>query len=145
MQANPRVEYATIVNDTVLLTESHVDSKPITNIVQGTQVEILEDKTTIWYRVRHAKTDEIGWIQRKYLELPFEEPSNKTRMSQEHIEAYINLLSFQSKTNYFVWVDLQRQVVNILEGEKGNFRLTNVLPCSSGKAEIGRASCRERV
>ena len=134
-EVNPNVEYATILNNCVLLENPSEDSKSIANICENTKVEILEDKTTIWYRVRNIVTDEIGWLKREHLEIPIELKSEKILMSKESIEKYAKILNFQSNTKYFIWVDLKRQVVNILEGENGNFQLSKVILCSSGKAE----------
>jgi lipoprotein-anchoring transpeptidase ErfK/SrfK len=50
------------------------------------------------------------------------------------IEQYINSRSFGSKTNYFIWIDLANQRVNIFTGKNNNWKLERSMVCSSGKA-----------
>ncbi len=50
------------------------------------------------------------------------------------IEQYINSRNFPSKTNYFIWIDLSNQRVNIFTGSNNNWKLERSMVCSSGKA-----------
>ena len=134
-KANPVVEYARIINDCTLFEDANETSKTVCEIYKDSEVEILEDKTTIWYRVRSVLTDEIGWLKREHLEIPDTTKALKTQMTKEDLEKYAKIINFESDTKFFVWVDLKRQLVHILEKEKGSFQLKKVIPCSSGKSE----------
>ena len=46
---------------------------------------------------------------------------------------YINSLNFESKTRYFIWVDLKNFKVNIFVGSKNNWRLIKSYECTIGK------------
>jgi len=47
-------------------------------------------------------------------------------------EDFVNLMGYESKTGYLVWVNLERQKVNIFMGSKGNWKLINTFSCASG-------------
>lgn len=47
-------------------------------------------------------------------------------------EAFVNLMNYESETPYLVWVNLERQKVNIFLGSQGNWKLINTFACASG-------------
>lgn len=75
-----------------------------------------------------------------------EEPTEKTKYkppvvpafnnttTQNNLEKFLNDNTFSSETNYFIWVDLANQKVNLFEGCSKNWRLIKSMPCSTGKA-----------
>lgn len=50
------------------------------------------------------------------------------------IEQYINDKNFPSKTNYFIWIDIPNQRVNIFTGSNNNWQLVKSMICSTGKS-----------
>lgn len=50
------------------------------------------------------------------------------------IEQYINSKNFSSKTNYFIWIDIPNQRVNIFTGSNNNWELVKSMICSTGKS-----------
>lgn len=50
------------------------------------------------------------------------------------LEQYVNSRSFTSQTDYFIWIDLSKQKVNIFNGSNNNWKLIKSMTCSSGKA-----------
>jgi lipoprotein-anchoring transpeptidase ErfK/SrfK len=50
------------------------------------------------------------------------------------IEQYINDKNFPSKTNYFIWIDIPNQRVNVFTGSNNNWQLLKSMICSTGKS-----------
>ena len=48
-------------------------------------------------------------------------------------EIFVNAKGYESQTDYLIWINLQRQRVNVFQGLKGNWDLIRVFTCSSGK------------
>ena len=59
---------------------------------------------------------------------------SKAIVSKNGLEAFINNKNFTSSTDYFIWVDVVHQKVNIFSGANKNWRLVKSMVCSSGKA-----------
>ncbi len=47
-------------------------------------------------------------------------------------EIFVNAKGYESQTPYLIWINLERQRVNVFEGSKGNWELIRVSTCSSG-------------
>jgi lipoprotein-anchoring transpeptidase ErfK/SrfK len=58
---------------------------------------------------------------------------NVNNTSPNPLEEYINSQDASSNTNYYVWVDLPNQRVNVFKGSNGNWTLQKSMLCSSGK------------
>ncbi len=52
--------------------------------------------------------------------------------SDEDKEAFVNLKGYESTSPYLIWVNLERQRVNVFQGSKGSWDLIQVSTCSSG-------------
>ena len=118
------------------LYESPDEKSKILGTVQvGDKIEILEDKTTIWYRVYNPINGDIGWTKNNHIKICADEPANKNELSAEDIEAFANMLQIQEDANAFVWVDINRQQLYILKKTKDLFELQKRIPCSTGKNE----------
>jgi hypothetical protein len=100
---------------------------------KGEQVEIIKDESNgkSYYVSSNGKN---GWISSKNISIPEDFETVEDRMNEEDMEFFVNQIKdFDSKTNYFVWIDLSRQLVNIFEGEKGNWQLMHSFLCATGK------------
>ncbi len=47
-------------------------------------------------------------------------------------ELFVNTKEYESTTPYLIWINLQRQKVNVFEGSKENWKLIKTATCSSG-------------
>lgn len=117
-----------------------IDSSKInTNIVSNgilkcnTTVEILQDKSYKYYLVRETENSTPKWILAENLSIPPDPETNSNRLSKNALEAYTNAMSFESKTQYFIWVDIDRQLCYVFKGEKNNWKLEKNFVCSTGK------------
>lgn len=100
---------------------------------KGEQVEVIRDKGN--GRTYYVSSgDKKGWINGKNISIPEDFLTIENRMEKEDMEFFVNEINdFNSKTNYFIWIDLSRQLVNIFKGEKGNWELIHSFLCATGK------------
>lgn len=105
----------------------------IKTIEKGCVVEILKDISEEKYLIKSKEHLLKGWVFSKYLNIPKTPLSKKGKLEPFQIENYINENDFSSKTNYFVFTDIERQLTYILEGKEKNWTLKKTIPCSTGK------------
>lgn len=106
--------------------------KKIKTVKAHTQVEILMDKSYKWYKIKDAE-GATGWVTSGTLEIEDDYKTNSDIASQEELELFINYNGFTSDTPYLVWVDLNRQRVNIMKSSNESWSLLKSFSCSSGK------------
>lgn len=118
--------------DSGLYTEMSIKSDKLETIGKGKKVEIIRDVKYMWY---YAKTDggKYGWIEADNLIIPKDPVTNTNRLSKDELEGYVNIKGFESNTKYFMWVDLDRQIVNIFEGTEGKYKFLKSMSCATGR------------
>jgi len=99
----------------------------------GERVEVLRDYSEKWYLVRSLKTDASGWVRKGSLHIPADTRSNKSRLTKEKLETYVNSAGFWSDTDYFILTDTDRQLVHIFRGGKRAWGLDRTFVCATGK------------
>ena len=104
--------------------------QPIGNVAAGDVVEILEDYSAVVYKV--AIHDLVGWMGKKNLNIPKEEPKDKSVLTKEELESFVNLQDYDSLTDYLLLTDINRQKTHAFKGEKGNWSLLESFDCSTG-------------
>ncbi|MBN2259550.1 MAG: L,D-transpeptidase family protein [Clostridiales bacterium] len=136
---------AVMIKDSALYSD-YSDSKEIVGEISiEEKVEILRDRGCQWYYVKNLDTLEEGWIPVDTLSIPEDPQTNNELMTKEQLEAYVNFKAFESNSEYFIWVDIDRQVTNVFIGEKGKWELVdsmlsatgkNISPTTRGKFEV---------
>ncbi len=106
-----------------------IDGKPIDMILSGAKVEILKDRGAKWYYVRFK--NKLGWVKAQTLDIPHDRPADTSVLSNNIIENYANN-NIASETRHYVWVDIERQRVYVLKGEKGSWKVEKRITCASG-------------
>ncbi|MDR2903687.1 MAG: L,D-transpeptidase family protein [Clostridiales bacterium] len=101
----------------------------------GTKVEILQDRSAQWYRVRKLGEEDTAWVMRASLYIPADDPPSRDLLTKTQLEQYMNLKGFESETAYFILTDIYRQLTYIFSGEKENWSLIKTITCSTGKNE----------
>jgi lipoprotein-anchoring transpeptidase ErfK/SrfK len=101
-------------------------------IKKGTKVEVIRDVKYKWYYIK-TSAGKYGWIESGNLTIPKDPATNANRLSKENLEGYVNVKGFKSNTKYFMWVDLDRQTVNIFGGTEGKYKLINSMSCATGR------------
>jgi len=127
--------FATIDEDTNVYKEHRRVSKVVGQFSSGTMVEILKDYSTKWYLVECAEQDIKGWVERKVLAIPPDEPAEKWELTVFQLEQYVNSNEILSNTAFLIYTDLWRQRTYIFTGAKGSWRLLYTFVCSTGKNE----------
>lgn len=97
----------------------------------GEVVEVVRDYNYQWYFVRAADGRE-GWVSVDKLSIPEDPEPNAERLDKEVLEAYVNALGLSSKTDQLVWVDIDRQLTHVFQGQEGSWRLVRTMLCSTG-------------
>ncbi len=119
--------YASVPRGAVLY--ESIDGKPVNMLVSGTKVEIIKDRGTKWYYIRSKNT--MGWVKAETLDIPRDRPADTSVLSNNIIEDYANN-NIASETCHFVWVDIDRQRVYVLKGEKGGWKVERRIVCATG-------------
>ena len=73
------------------------------------------------------------WVPYASVRVSDKDYTVKEDFSDEVKEAFVNLKGYESSTDYLIWVNLERQRVNVFQGHKGNWDLIFASTCSSGK------------
>jgi lipoprotein-anchoring transpeptidase ErfK/SrfK len=129
----PSIVIATISKSTALYSSYTPNSKKISTLAKGAKVEIISDKEGQWYRVKNTSNNQLGWVKREFLVIPSDFKTDQSRMTKEQLEAYVNESGFESKTKYFIWVDLSRQLTHVFQGQKKNWKLISSMSCATGR------------
>lgn len=125
---------AILKNDCYLYKENNENNK-IQELYKDMQAEIIQDISCEWYKVRINKTGSIGWVKRENIIIPDTPKTNNNKMKKRYIEDYVNIMGFESNTDFLVWSDIDRQLVHIFKGKKNKWELLKTLTCSTGKNE----------
>lgn len=97
------------------------------------KVEIIEDYDN--GKKYHVKNEQLDlWVNSNRLTFIYPEKEEiLPPLSALEAEVYINYMNFKSETNYFVWVDIKRQIVLIFYLVNSFYFLIKTIPCSTGK------------
>lgn len=121
------------------------NSKIITNIVynnlvqpnavygkySGLKVEIIDQSNNTFLIKKSNGTQMRVACNKVYV--PTNPATNTKYLDKNQLETYVNFTSaFVSLTNYFTWVDLNRQRVNIFAGGAGHWVLIKTYSCATG-------------
>ena len=106
-----------------------IDGKAVNLILSGQNVEILKDRGGEWYYVKYKS--QKGWVKAVALNIPRDISTNTSVLSDDVILDYANS-QLKSKTEHFVWVDIDRQRVYVLKGGNGNWSIEKRIVCATG-------------
>ncbi|WP_392486356.1 cell wall-binding repeat-containing protein [Haloimpatiens sp. FM7315] len=99
---------------------------------KGERVQIVKDiGNGKSYRVYNA--GKSGTVNRADISIAGDPATDKTRLNKSELELFVNKKGFASGTKYFIWVDVNRQMVNVFSGSKGHWNLSRSFSCASGK------------
>lgn len=124
-----------VMREAVRLKAAMSDSAGVVVLVPaGAMVEILRDSGCAWYFVRD-KNGKEGWVRGAALDIPPDEPTDTSTLSQAELETYVSVMGFDSRTKYLTVVDLKRQQTHVFKGAKHKWTLERSLTVSTGKNE----------
>ena len=103
----------------------------VSGLKKGDIVEIIRDRDSgKKYLVK--KGDKTYWVNSWDLSIPGDPSTNSEQMTKEDIELYINGKDLSSDNYYLIWVDINRQILHVFLGEKGNWHLCKTMQCATG-------------
>lgn len=120
------------MNSTATVYSSASYSKKKTTFKKWDKIEKISSSGS-WYYVRNVKTKTTGWVRKAYVTISKDTPASKDYMKKEHMERYVNENNYSSSSNYFIWVDIYRQRVNVFTGKKNSWKLLKTMDCVTGK------------
>lgn len=101
-------------------------------VTKGTSVIYLRDKQEKWAYIR-LSNGTTGWVPRKALIISQKNYTGKQDLTSQEKDEYVNLIGYKSKTDYLIWVNLERQKLNVFKVDSGKWKLVKSFNCSSGK------------
>lgn len=131
----PSAVFAEVTLDSYLYHEKEEKGGVTGKIHSGVLVEILQDYSTEWYKVKENLTADAGWVKAECLKIPPDTPANKQLMTAWQLEEYVNYKGFKSDTKYLVFTDIDRQQTHIFKGSQGQWKLERSFFCATGKNE----------
>ncbi len=121
--------YAEIIKDTNTYKDKSEFSAVDGRLKKGDIIEIIEERDKKWYKTKK------GWIKSDCIKIPDDKKTNLSKLSDEDICCYVNVMGLSSKTKYLVWTNIDRQMVYVLSGKKGNWKVIKKIVCATGKNE----------
>ena len=74
-----------------------------------------------------------GWVSGKDVEISQDDCTTDEDYDDETKVDFVNSMSYDSTTEYLVWVNLYTQRVNVFQGYQGNWDLIQSFECATGK------------
>ena len=108
-----------------------VQPNPVYGKYQGLKVEIL-DQYKYGFLIRKSNGIQM-WVASTSVSVATNPVTNTNYLDTKQLETYVNTTStFVSNTNFFTWVDLNRQRVSVFTGSAGRWVLLKTYSCASG-------------
>lgn len=122
--------YATVKNNTPLYPS--IGASKASSYIKGGKVEIIRDKDYKWYYIKNNTIS--GWTKSEYLSIDTKFEKLEEKLYPSETEFFVNdYFKLSSPTNYLIWVDLKRQLINIFTRSENSWKLTRQIPCATGK------------
>lgn len=128
----PSIVTAKVKYDVELREGRTVRSSIITSISAGQEVVVIRGYNSEWYYIE-TQNGENGWVAAGALDIPDDPDTNPDRLTTEQLEGFIKYKQLDSPTEYLVWVDIDRQLVNVFRQQNGAWKLDRSMPCSTGR------------
>lgn len=123
---------ATIVSDCILYKDQKL-KEPIGKIKKadiGTYLDYSEKDAS---KKLYFANGLSGWIQGKFVKVNDKNYTVFVDITAEKKESFINTKRYTSRTKYLIWINLERQKVNIFKNVKSEWEIIYSAACSSGK------------
>jgi len=99
---------------------------------EGETVEVIRGSGRKSYHIRKLNGNTTRWVSASAVEIPADPATNTQELTKEQLERYVNERDFTSKTQYFLWVDIERQKTYVFTGKNGAWELYDMFACASG-------------
>ena len=108
-------------------------SKKAADLQADTKVELLEERNATNYLIRTLDGETTGWVSKKNLKISEDPDTNEKLLEDFELETYVNGLGFTSSSDYFVWVDIDRQYTYIFKTDGNWWHIDRKMLCATGK------------
>jgi hypothetical protein len=126
---------ATIQTETDVYNDRRRNSGAAGRLGQGDVVEIVMEYSERWYLIKDNETGITGWVERKNIAIPDDEPAERNVLTVFQLEEYINGENLSSETDFLIYTDLWRQRTHVFTGGLGMWQLYQTFTCATGKNE----------
>jgi lipoprotein-anchoring transpeptidase ErfK/SrfK len=127
--------YADVIESADLRKDRRETAEIIGKLPSGAIVEIVMDYSAKWYYVDEPDSGVKGWTERARLNIPPDEPAEKSVLPHNQLEEYVNAAGLASDTPFLVYADLWRQRVHVFNGKQSEWRHVQTFVCASGRNE----------
>lgn len=107
----------------------------LTDVPAGITVEYLNPDNS--HSMKSAKvklpSGTVCWVPMSAISVSRTNYTIKDILTNEEKEAFVNEMGYDSKTNYMVWVNKQRQILVLFTGSQGDWHVSKVYPVATGK------------
>jgi len=127
--------YGILCHQSILRRDMSETSGVVTLLPAGALVEVLRDKSEVWYLVRDSHSGKQGWLHRESLTIAGEQSTEESRMNKHELETFANTMGYTSRTKFLVIVDISRQLTHVFKGAKNKWAHLTSITVSTGKNE----------
>ena len=122
---------ATVTAWTDVFTNKYLGGKD-GSLGAGSEVIYLDHYSDYSAYIWIPERDQYGWVPYDIVRISGKDYTVYEDFSQEDKESYVNAMGYSSTTDYLVWINLERQKVNLFLGSEGGWKLEKSMPCASG-------------
>lgn len=127
IQESPIIAQA--IHNCKIYSEKSLNSA-IGELIAGQSVEILEDFSYKVYKV--LANDIIGWVKAQDIKIPPETQADRSVVSKEGLEDFVNNANYSSSTNYLILTEINRQKTHVFTKNNKAWQLSKTFSCSTG-------------
>ena len=100
---------------------------------KGDSVEVLQfaRRSTVRGYLIKAK-GKYGWVSSRAIKISNTFRPNKNLLTKAELERYINKNGYSSSSNYYVWIDISRQIIYVFKGKKSEWKTYKIFLCATG-------------
>lgn len=123
---------ATVKNRTYTYSDGRLSSSN-GSLNSGDLVYYMDHSGTYAAKIWIPEESRICWVPYYSISISNKNYTIEEDFSDSDKEIFVNAKEYKSNSDYLIWINLQRQRVNVFEGSEGNWKLIRVSTCSSGK------------
>ncbi len=105
--------------------------KRIGSVKAGTSCQVIASKTDFSNQIR-LPDGRVGWVSLHNLNISTKNYTKSDDLTNAEKDMFVRCMEYTSKTDYLIWVNLERQTVNLFQKKNGTWCIERVYPCASG-------------
>lgn len=99
----------------------------------GAVVYYMDHSGTYAAKIWIPEESRICWVPYNSIVISDKDYTVYEDFSESDKEIFVDAKGYSSSTDYLLWINLERQKVNVFQGSEGNWKLIRVSTCSTGK------------